>query len=105
MDNKLLDVLKEFISDLSGIDGNEIFENTSLEGDLGIYGDDAVELILAFGKKFSVDVSKFRASEYFISEGGFKIGSYKNVNLKELKVFDLIKAVEIGRLDDSMLQK
>ena len=65
--------------------------------------------ILAFGKEFNVDVSRFMAADYFSPEGGFKLppaimaffGIKKKPKQKELTISHLMKAVEIGRLDHS----
>lgn len=42
--------------------------NTTLFGDLCIYGDDAVELIESLHKRFDVDVSSFVFSNHFLPE-------------------------------------
>ena len=40
--------------------------NTTVEKDLRITSDDAVEFLLAYAKKFDVDVSHFMAADYFL---------------------------------------
>jgi acyl carrier protein len=51
--------LNNFLVKQTSVDRDELIDETSLEGDLGVYGDDAVELIVAFGKEFHVDVSNY----------------------------------------------
>jgi acyl carrier protein len=77
---------------------------------LGISGGDAVEFIIAFGKKFNVNVSKFMAAEYFNPEGDlilpaiirFLTGKKKRKQ-KCLKIIHLEKAVIAGRLDEEVI--
>ncbi|QNK64968.1 DUF1493 family protein [Pedobacter sp. PAMC26386] len=40
-----------------------------LQKDLGIFGDDSVDLLIAFSEKFKVDVNAFPISTYFDPEG------------------------------------
>jgi hypothetical protein len=44
--------------------------------DLGIYGDDATDLLISYGKRFNVDVSKFMAADYFKGKGVDMIGNF-----------------------------
>ena len=44
-------------------------DNTTLFGDLGIDGDDALEFLEAFAKEFDVDTSSLRVSDHFGPEG------------------------------------
>ena len=111
MNRKIFDDIKRFIVDQAAAKEDDVTENTSLESDLGIYGDDAIEFILAFGKEFNVDVSKFMVADYFSPEGGFKLppviikffGIEKKPKQKELSIRHLMKAVEIGRLDEEVI--
>jgi len=61
--------LNAFAIEKSCVNNFEITENTRIEQDLGIYGDDSTEFLIAYGKKFKVDVSKFLAADYFSPEG------------------------------------
>ncbi len=70
MANSDFNKLKEFIVQQAGVDVHEVTPDARLYEDLGIYGDDAVELLIEYGKKFNVDVSKFMAADYFEGEGG-----------------------------------
>lgn len=45
--------------------------STSINIDLGVDGDDGVDLIKDFGKEFSIDISSFNHDEYFGPELGF----------------------------------
>ncbi len=84
---------------------------TRIEQDLKITGEEAVGFILALGKQFNVDVSNFRAAEYFEPEGDkifpmivrFFTGRKKAKN-KELLLGDLEKAVIAGKLDNTVIE-
>ncbi len=81
--------IREFILEERGKYRFEIKEHHSLQSDLGIYGLDAVDCMLNFGKKFGVDVSRFDAEKYFKPEG---YGAPHKEYL-ELTIGDLIDSV------------
>jgi acyl carrier protein len=96
-------------------------EKLSLESrlnfELGIDGDDAVELFEEFSKQFNVDLSSFQYDKYFGPEGGGDIFSlifwiifwvyckvfgkiYNSPYLVDpITIQDLVNAVETGRLE------
>ena len=82
----------------------KITSSTLLQKDLGIYGDDAVELIVKYGKAFNVDVSEFNVAEHFRAEGIDFIGLLLSVfkgktkSPKDLAVSTLEKAIVARRL-------
>ena len=43
--------------------------NTRLQQDMGLTGDDAAEILIAFGREFNVNVNAFPIDEYFKAEG------------------------------------
>jgi acyl carrier protein len=110
MKKGIFESVKEFTTKQSGIKEDKIKEDASLENDLGIYGDDAVEFIIAFGKEFNVDVSRFMAADYFSGEGidfinplirglaGQRVPKKKILTIRHLE-----KAVESGRLDEETI--
>jgi len=80
--------------------------------DLGIYGDDAVEFLMAFGREFKVDVSKFMAADYFKDEGIDFLTPIINLlsrnkrqlaEKKTLTLGHLEKAIAAGRLDEEVV--
>jgi acyl carrier protein len=111
MNNELFNRIKEFTINQSAVDQNDIKENTLLETDLGIYGAEAMDYIIAFGKHFNVNVSNFMAANYFSDEGGIKLfpwiiklfGMKRIPRKKELTLNHLMKAVEAGRLDEEVI--
>jgi len=104
--------LKIFISRYAGISENEISESSILEKDLGIYGDDAVELLVSYGKEFNVDVSNFMAADYFNGEGDVIVPTLirlftgkAKAQKKNLTVGHLEKGITFGRLDEDVINK
>jgi len=65
-ENSLEDLLL-FVKQESFVD-DELTLDTGLEEDLGIYGDDAIAFMLKYSDKYSVDITKFMAADYFSSE-------------------------------------
>ncbi len=116
MTESYFDKLKEFIVQQAGVDEHEVTPDARLYNDLGIYGDDAVELLIEYGKKFNVDVSKFMAADYFEGEGGIGLidmiygliksftGSIPSTGLKVLTVNDLENGIIAGKLNESVIQ-
>ncbi|HNP22636.1 MAG TPA: DUF1493 family protein [Panacibacter sp.] len=109
-DDELLNAIKEFTQEQAGRYPKDVKESSCLEKHLGIYGDDAMEYIIAFGKKFNVDVSKFMATEYFSAEGFDIIGAgarlftgKKSIKKKDLLILHLIKAIKAGKLNQEII--
>ena len=79
---------------------------TTLQGDLKIWGDDAFEFIEAFGREFNVDLTKFEFGKYFKAEGdwiltsifGFILGKKKQTYVP-ITLGDLEKAAIEGKLE------
>ena len=114
-DNSIL--LKEIISFIENIYGyiGPIDENTIVEDDLKITGDEAVDFLIKYGKFFNVDVSNFYADKYFKGEGedwdiisriledfGW---SKKTETRKIFTVGDMIKGIKAGKLNEEVLAK
>jgi len=104
------DKLKEFIVEQVGVEENAVTPYARLYDDLGVYGDDATELLIEYGKRFNVDVSKFMAADYFKGEGIDMIGGLirlfsgkQSTGLKTLTVNDLEKGMVAGRLDEEVI--
>lgn len=80
-----------------------------MQRDLGVYGDDAIEFLVAYSKNFHVDVVHFSAADYFDGEGldvfGFVLGLFRPAKnrRKELIVGHLQKGVDAKRLDEQVI--
>jgi acyl carrier protein len=104
--------LNNFIIKHVGVDAEEISDEALIENDLGVYGDDAIEFIVSYGKVFNVDVSNFMAAEYFSAEGDVILpalirlftGKLK-AQKKHLTVSHLEKGILFGRLDEDVINK
>lgn len=110
--DELFSKLKDFVIKQSCVNDEEITLETTLGDDLGVSGDDAVEFIIAFGKEFNVDVSHFKAANYFEPEGDVILPSVlrfltgkKKQSRKTLTVGHLEKAIVAGKLDDEVINK
>jgi acyl carrier protein len=93
--------LKIFLVKQACVEEEEVTPAASLENDLGVYGGDSTDLIIAFGKEFNVDVSRFMAADYFRGDGLNILGC--RTKTKDLKVSHLEKAIVAGRLDEEVI--
>lgn len=98
--------LKEFVIRQSAVNDEEITRETEIEDDLGVYGGDAVDFIIAFGNEFNVDISQFSIREHFSDEGDIILPAlirfFTNTKKREKKSFTvghLEKAIISGKLD------
>jgi Protein of unknown function (DUF1493) len=110
MNNEIFERLKQFIVKERWEYDFPITEETTIEGDLRIYGDDSDEFLIAFGKEFNVDVSRFPIGNYFSGEGGQMLQEIKRgitgktkAEKKILTVGHLEKAIIAGRLDEEVI--
>lgn len=110
MENEIFNKLKTFVLEESTVDDQEITRETEIENDLGIYGDDADDFLIKFGKKFNVDVSQFPIGNYFSDEGDFILPAiirfFTNTKKRERKSFTvghLEKAIMAGKLDENTM--
>ncbi|MBE9599489.1 DUF1493 family protein [Pedobacter sp. MC2016-24] len=102
--------LFQFVKEKTFVNDIDINMETRLEDDLGVYGDDAVEFIIAYGKYYNVNISNFMAADYFNGEGlnvlNSLIGIFKKekkASKKALTVGHLYKAILAGRLDEEVI--
>lgn len=110
MNDETFDRLKAFVIKESVVDNEEITRDTQIEDNLGVTGDDAVDFIIAYGKVFNVDVTKFMAANYFNGEGNVillsllrAITGIKKRQNKILTVGHLEKGILAGRLDEEVV--
>jgi acyl carrier protein len=107
MDKRLIDL----ICRISGVRSDEVTSEARIYNDLGIYGDDAIELLVAYGKEFNVDISNFMAADYFEGEGldaiGLVVGLFsgKKKQYKTLTVSHLENGIVAGRLDEEIINQ
>jgi acyl carrier protein len=103
MDNAIFTTLKGFVLKQACLNGILITRDTIIYKDLGITGDDAYDLIIAFRKKFNVDVSNYMFADYFEPEGMNWLVPHTIKNKKALTIGHLEKAIQAGRLDESII--
>jgi hypothetical protein len=105
MSDEIFNELKIFSEEIIGTN-QVLLRETRLYEDLGIYGDDAIEYLIAFGKKFNVEVSKFMAADYFKGEGIDLFAMFRKVTTyKPLTLGQLEKAIIAGKLNDEVINK
>ena|ERR1035437_9299162 len=96
--------IKEFTIKEACLTDEVLTRKTRIEEDLGITGADAVEFIIAFGKHFNVDVSKFMSGDYFEPEGmNWSITKTTIPNKQTLTLGHLEKSLLKGKLDETIL--
>lgn len=101
MNDEKFNQLVLFTNKQSYVDDEPITRETRLYDDLGIFGDDAVEFLIAYSKTFNVDISKFRAADYFKGDGIDILGLEKRK--KTLTVGHLEKGMMAGKLDEEVI--
>lgn len=79
---------------------------TELRKDLKLWGDDAVEFIIAFSAEYDVDISSFDMNNYFPSEGDAILPAIRRLLSMQKKreytvltLGDLEQAIDKGKLD------
>jgi acyl carrier protein len=105
--------LKAYVVERTGVEPDEVTLDARLYNDLGIYGDDAVELLVGYGIFFNVDVTKFMAADYFRGEGDlilpalirFLTGKRPESGKKVLTIAHLEKGIVAGRLDEEVINE
>lgn len=113
MDIPISSVLVDFIRRECGALAipKEITADTGIQRDLGVYGDDATEFLLAYAKTFRVDVTQLMAADYFDGESPDVLGFILRLfvlakqNRKELTVGHLQKGIDAKRLDEQVIQE
>lgn len=110
MSNETFDKLKALVIKKTGVDDEEVTRNAAIEEDLGVTGDDAMELLVEYGKAFNVDVTKFMAADYFSAEGDPILPAIirfltnkKKRKSKILTIGHLEKGIHAGRLDEEVI--
>ncbi|PJJ83343.1 DUF1493 family protein [Mucilaginibacter auburnensis] len=109
-DEKVFEQLKCFISNITGVAEDEIFKTAYLEKDLGVFGDDTIDLLLMYCKEFNVDLSGFDVRKYVSPEGDTLLPAIirlltgrKNHKQADISVLNLINGVLEGRLDETVI--
>ncbi|RVU00584.1 DUF1493 family protein [Mucilaginibacter limnophilus] len=107
---QILSELKVMISDFSGVHQKNINEESMLETDLRIYGDDTIDLLIIYSEQYNIDMSAFKGEEYIASEGDTLLPAIKKffngekqVSRKDIKVADLVNGVITGVFNPSTL--
>ncbi len=98
-----------FLSEFTGVKEERISLDTLINDDLGVDGDDGIELLEEFSERFGVDLSPI--SETYFGPEGYSIGflvlwpyylyqrikGYKPKAIAPLPVRQLVKSAESGK--------
>ena len=103
MKDILLNEIINFLVKQACLTNITLKRETKIEVDLGITGEDAIELLVAYSKRFSVDISNFMAAEYFEAEGMNWLMPTNVINKKKLTIGDLEKGALMGKLDEGVI--
>jgi len=100
--------LKLFILDNTVVSENELTLNTSVQYDLILYGDDAIECLMKYSERYHVDLSNFMAADYFYGESEVFFSRLVEWLLKKrrkkiLTVRHLLKGIRVGKLDEKVI--
>jgi acyl carrier protein len=88
---RLINLIREEIGEFK----KQFDSNSQIEDDLGITGDDAIELILKISKEFKIDITEFEFEKYFHPEPIFFINNFKTL---PLTILDIENAIVSGKL-------
>lgn len=108
------DLESQVISFIAKQSGNYSFElslKTELQYDLEIWGDDAVEFLLAFSKEFDVKINRFEAAKFFRRESFYifsiVVNHFKLDKKKyhSITISDLVESVKLGELHHENILK
>jgi acyl carrier protein len=92
--------VKEFVARRINVKPECISLQTRLLEDLGIDGDDAVDLFEVFAQEFQVDISSLDLNKYFGPEAGFNLFLFwlmPSSTLDTLTIQDLVSAAQAGK--------
>ena len=97
--------VKSFVAQQTAYRIDKISMSTLLHKDLGVDGDDAVELLENFSEKFQVDLSAFELDRYFRGEVSFDpfvwfaamLSRTAVCDLEPLTVQDLVNSAKAKR--------
>ena len=103
MASRLAPELLEFVAHELRVQPSRLRATTSLR-ELGVDGDDGIELLAAFATRFSVNLSGFDASLHFGPEAGFSpiAWLWLSINgtrsrLRPIHLADLQRSIDLGR--------
>jgi len=102
-DNLLRTSVIAYVCEMTSYDAGSVTEEARLGADLGVDGDDAIDLFEGFARKFSVDLSSLNLSDHFGPDAGpspwtlLRSALQKDVPRHEITVGRLIEAAQKGR--------
>lgn len=104
MNDEIFERIKEFTRKESFVNDVTLTRETKLEDDLGISGADGVEFVVAYGKAFNVNVSNFKADDYFEAEGGQFISKIAELLMGRREYHPKRKELTLGDLEVGVIK-
>lgn len=98
-----IDTFISWFLEIPGLKRKQVLPSTRLFHDLGIDGDDVLEIMLPYEKKYGVDLTDFAFSRYFGSEfgAGWRYWFHKSTSFR----FCRFQPLTIQDLYNGALQK
>lgn len=96
MEDLKFEMLISFIRGEIGEFHLEIKKDTLIEDELGVTGDDGIELICNYSKQFNVDITDFKFDKYFYPEPGIFNALKKTIS--PIRINDLYNGMINGKL-------
>ena len=93
--------LVAFVNKQVGRHDITVTRDTLIEDDLGVTGGDANDLLIAFSKKYNIDITNFIFEKYFNDEPG--VFGFRNRAIHPFTIGHLEKAIIAGRLDEEVI--
>lgn len=100
--------IRQCVADFTGVPMQNLRDGTSLFHDLGMDGDDALEFMQEFARRFHVDLAQFVHSDYFGAEApgnplalitgllGRISTTDRTTTFRRLEIRDLVQAAMTG---------
>jgi acyl carrier protein len=104
-ESEIFEEVRTLISYRCGIREREIQINSRLEKDLRVTGDDTIELLEEYSKRFDVDVSRLDVGKYAAPEGFDILMLFHNRQKGDISVSNLVEGIVKGYLDSSVIDK
>src|SRR5262245_21201613 len=102
--DQLLEAICQFVSEEVGVALDRLAPSTALGDDLGVDGQDGIELMEQYGRRFQVDLSAFNSATCFGPEVALNplmllrlLKVSAKPRLQPLTIQQLVSAAEIGR--------
>ncbi len=107
LDSEFVAFVKEYQDILKD---DDIHPSADIEEDLYMWGEDGIEFLIAYGKRFNVDLTSFMADKYFAAESAIYLEKIVRLfgvkrKRKSLKLYHLQKGIHSGVLNENVINE